>query len=78
VIVRRALADADTQVREAALTAIEGLHFPHAFNPLARIYRESNDPRVRSTALCQAAYESLSHMDNATSCPSCASTTRSR
>jgi HEAT repeat protein len=23
----------------------------HAFNPLARIYRESNDPRVRSTAL---------------------------
>jgi hypothetical protein len=51
VIVRRALADADAQVREAALTAIEGLHFPHAFNPLARIYRESNDPRVRSTAL---------------------------
>jgi hypothetical protein len=51
VIVRKALADGDAQVREAALTAIEGLHFPHAFNPLARIYRESNDPRVRSTAL---------------------------
>jgi hypothetical protein len=51
VIVRRALADPDAQVREAALTAIEGLHVPHAFNPLARIYRESNDPRVRSTAL---------------------------
>lgn len=51
VIVRRALADADAQVREAAITAIEGLHFPHAFNPLARIYRESNDPRVRSAAL---------------------------
>ena len=31
--------------------AIGGLHFPHAFNPLARIYRESNDPRVRSAAL---------------------------
>jgi HEAT repeat protein len=91
VIVRKALADADAQVREAALTAIEGLHFPHAFNPLARIYRESNDPRVRGAALVsigkiqtveageflvmvlrqetgalrQAAYEALSHMDNA-------------
>lgn len=51
VIVRRALTDADAQVREAALVAIGGLHFPHAFNPLARIYRESNDGRVRSAAL---------------------------
>ncbi|MBL9017224.1 MAG: HEAT repeat domain-containing protein [Myxococcales bacterium] len=51
VIVRKALADADAQVREAALVAIGGLHFPHAFNPLARIYRESNDPRVRTAAL---------------------------
>ena len=51
VIVRKALADSDAQVREAALTAIAGLHFPHAFNPLARIYRESTDPRVRKAAL---------------------------
>ncbi|MGE0550802.1 MAG: HEAT repeat domain-containing protein [Kofleriaceae bacterium] len=51
VIVRKALVDPDAQVREAALVAIGGLHFPHAFNPLARIYRESNDPRVRITAL---------------------------
>lgn len=51
VIVRKALADADAQVREAALIAIGGLHFPHAFNPLARIYRESNDARVRTAAL---------------------------
>lgn len=51
VIVRKALADADAQVREAALVAIGGLHFPHAFNPLARIYRESNDARVRTAAL---------------------------
>jgi HEAT repeat protein len=51
VIVRKALADPDAQVREAAITAIGGLHFPHAFNPLARIYRESNDPRVRTAAL---------------------------
>jgi hypothetical protein len=51
VIVRKALADGDAQVREAALVAIAGLHFPHAFNPLARIYRESTDPRVRAAAL---------------------------
>jgi HEAT repeat protein len=51
VIVRKALADADAQVREAALVAISGLHFPHAFNPLARLYRESTDPRVRAAAL---------------------------
>jgi HEAT repeat protein len=49
--VRRALADADAQVREAAIDAIEGLHFPHAFNPLARIYREASDARVRRAAL---------------------------
>ena len=51
VIVRKALGDPDAQVREAALVAIGGLHFPHAFNPLARIYRESTDPRVRAAAL---------------------------
>jgi hypothetical protein len=51
VIVRKALGDPDAQVREAALVALGGLHFPHAFNPLARIYRESNDPRVRTAAL---------------------------
>jgi hypothetical protein len=51
VIVRKALQDADAKVREAALIAIGGLHFPHAFNPLARIYRESTDPRIRAAAL---------------------------
>jgi hypothetical protein len=51
VIVRKALADADPNVREAALVAIGGLHFPHAFNPLARIYRDAADERVRTAAL---------------------------
>ena len=51
VIVRKALADPDAGVRGAAITAIEGLHFPHAFNPLARIYRENNDPLVRVATL---------------------------
>jgi hypothetical protein len=36
--VRLALADADGGVREAALLAITGLHFPHALGPLARIW----------------------------------------
>jgi HEAT repeats len=50
-IVRRALVDPDPHVREAALVAIGGLHFPHAFNPLARIYREATDVRVRVASL---------------------------
>ena len=51
VIVRKALGDPEPGVREAALSAIGGLHFPHAFNPLARIYRENTDARVRTAAL---------------------------
>jgi HEAT repeat protein len=38
-------------VRDAAIDALRGLHFPHAFNPLARIYREADEPRVKATAL---------------------------
>jgi tetratricopeptide (TPR) repeat protein len=51
VIVRRALTDGEAAVREAAIEALGGLHFPHAFNPLARIYREATDPRVRTAGL---------------------------
>ncbi|HRC56128.1 MAG TPA: HEAT repeat domain-containing protein [Kofleriaceae bacterium] len=51
VILRKALQDADSQVREAAVRAMLELHFPHAFNPLARIFRESTDERVRGAAL---------------------------
>ena len=51
VLIRQGLADPDVSVREAAVEALRGLHFPHAFNPLARIYREADDPRVQATAL---------------------------
>ncbi len=51
VIVRRALVDRDPGVRVAAIEALGGLHFPHAFNPLAQIYSESGDARVRAAAL---------------------------
>lgn len=50
-LIRQALADGDAGVREAAVEALRGLHFPHAFNPLARIYRESRDPRVQAVSL---------------------------
>jgi HEAT repeat protein len=51
VILRKALIDADAQVREASLEALGHMKFPHAFNPLSRIYRESTDSRVRIAAL---------------------------
>ena len=51
VIVRQALKDPDAGVREAAIEALGGLHFPHAFEPLSRIFGESEDPRVTAAAL---------------------------
>ena len=50
-LIMRGLADADRSVREAAVEALRGLHFPHAFHPLARIYREHPDERVKAVAL---------------------------
>jgi hypothetical protein len=50
-LVMRGLRDEVKEVREAALEATAALHFPHAFDPLTRIYREHEDPRVRSIAL---------------------------
>jgi tetratricopeptide (TPR) repeat protein len=41
----------DPQVLGAALEAISSLHFPHAFDPLSRLHRESDHPRVRQAAL---------------------------
>ena len=49
--VRLALADADGGVREAALLAITGLHFPHALGPLARIYQDATEQRVRGATI---------------------------
>jgi tetratricopeptide (TPR) repeat protein len=51
ITLREALASPDeTVVREAAL-ALEELRFPHAFEPLARIYRESQVTAVRCSAV---------------------------
>lgn len=51
ITLRGGLADADKGVAEEAAKALEMLHFPHAFDPLARIYRESQSPRARVSAL---------------------------
>lgn len=51
VLVMRGLKDDDDAVKREALAAVSALHFPHSFDPLARIYRESADPEVRRTAL---------------------------
>jgi tetratricopeptide (TPR) repeat protein len=51
VLVMRGLKDEDEEVRREAIQAVNALHFGHAFDPLARIYRESADPAVRRAAL---------------------------
>ena len=50
-IIKRALTDRDASVREAALVAIGGLHFPHALGPLVAIYQAATDGPVRTAAL---------------------------
>jgi tetratricopeptide (TPR) repeat protein len=51
VTVRSALGDPDAAVRKRAYQTVEALRFPHAFDPLARIFRESDDPNARAAAL---------------------------
>jgi tetratricopeptide (TPR) repeat protein len=47
ITLRRALDDASASVQQLACQSIESLRFPHAFDPLARIYREANAAKVR-------------------------------
>jgi tetratricopeptide (TPR) repeat protein len=51
VTVRSSLGDVDPGVRKRAYQTLEALRFPHAFDPLARIYRESTDKNARGAAL---------------------------
>jgi tetratricopeptide (TPR) repeat protein len=51
ITLRQGLTDPEPTVVEAASRAIEELHFPHGFDPLARIYRESGSPAARASAL---------------------------
>jgi hypothetical protein len=49
--VRQGLRETDSAVVEQACRAVEALTFPHAFDPLARIVRESPQAGVRASAL---------------------------
>ncbi len=51
ITVRTALRDGDNAVVEQAEKATEALTFPHAFDPLSRIVRESARPSTRASAL---------------------------
>ena len=51
VLVTRGLGDEDDGATKQALAAVAALHFVHAFDPLARIYREFSDATIRRTAL---------------------------
>ncbi|MFO0757584.1 MAG: HEAT repeat domain-containing protein [Byssovorax sp.] len=51
ITLREALADPDPTIVHEGGKALEELRFPHAFDPLARIYRESQVSAVRCSAL---------------------------
>jgi tetratricopeptide (TPR) repeat protein len=51
VTVRAGLRDPDAAVVEQAAKTVEALYFEHAFDPLARIVRESAEATVRASAL---------------------------
>ncbi len=55
---RRLVADPEAAVRQEANRSLEQLRFPHAFDPLARIYREASDADTRASAL-----KALAHVD---------------
>lgn len=51
ITLREALLDADPSLVNEAAKAIEEFRFTHAFDPLSRIYRESQNKNVRASAL---------------------------
>ena len=51
ITLREALVDGDPTIVHEGAKALEELRFPHAFDPLARIYRESQSRDVRCSAL---------------------------
>lgn len=51
ITLREALVDDDPTIVHEGAKALEELRFPHAFDPLARIYRESQSAAVRCSAL---------------------------
>lgn len=58
ITLRDALGDTDATVVQESAKAVEDLRFPHAFDPLARIYREAQSPAIRASAV-----RALAHID---------------
>jgi hypothetical protein len=58
VTLRRALRDPDPAIVQRAADSAQALRFDHAFDPLARIYRESSLPNVHAAVL-----RGLAHID---------------
>jgi HEAT repeats len=50
-LINRGLRDEAAPVRDAALSSMAMLHFPHSFDPLVRIFREHEDQKVKEAAL---------------------------
>jgi hypothetical protein len=50
-LLTQGLADPDESVRHAGLETLRRLHFPHAFDALARLYSETKDLPTRQAAL---------------------------
>jgi hypothetical protein len=59
VTIRVALRDGDAAIVAQGSGALRALHFPHAFDPLARILQESNANQVRAAAL-----DAIAHIDS--------------
>jgi HEAT repeat protein len=55
ITLEQALRDPDPEVATEAVGALGRLKFPHAFDPLARIYRTAHDSRARLAALAAIA-----------------------
>ncbi|MEI8257174.1 MAG: HEAT repeat domain-containing protein, partial [Deltaproteobacteria bacterium] len=51
VVINKGVQDPEQPVRRTAQDAIAALHFPHAFDPLSRLHRESADADIRRAAL---------------------------
>jgi hypothetical protein len=51
LMVNRGLKDESAAVRHAALEALAAFHFPHAFDPLTRLFRDHEDTQVKQIAL---------------------------
>jgi hypothetical protein len=50
-LINKGLRDESRKVRDGALEAMTALHFPHAFDPLTRIFREHDEAKVKEVAL---------------------------